>query len=210
MVAVSPRLPYQMPAPDNEDVYSLSAVGIKRSFFGECDVMSTGAVGASMYAVGGGSQSLKQSRLMMSHSQQTSSQNLAPEQQQQSMMHWTSSAAVTNGQIIPPSAIAGGKMTQMSPLRPQQPLPNQTATPPSHLGSVAIQPPSSAEVEMVLSARRSIADEMEVFFYLFFTFLQAYVVLIKTAGLTWLDVCFAPPSLQIMLLCRIDFMLLNF
>ncbi|VDK39058.1 unnamed protein product [Taenia asiatica] len=162
MVAVSPRLPYQMPALDNEDVYSLSAAGIKRPFFGECDVMSAGAVGTSIYAAGSGSQSLKQSRLMMSsHPQQPSLQNPAPEQQQQSMMHWANNVAVTNGQIIPPSAMAGGKMAQMGPLRPQQPLPNQAATPPSHLGNVTIQPPSSAEVEMVLSARRSIANEME-------------------------------------------------
>ncbi|KAL5112416.1 Histone lysine acetyltransferase CREBBP [Taenia crassiceps] len=161
MVAVSPRLPYQMPAPDNEDVYSLPVAGIKRPFFGECDVISAGAVGASVYAVGGGGQSLKQSRLMMSHPQQPSLQNPAPEQQQQPMMHWTSNVAVTNGQIIQPGTMAGGKMAQMGPLRPQQPLPNQSTTPSSHLGNVTTQLPSSTEVEMVLSARRSIANEME-------------------------------------------------
>ncbi|VDL11740.1 unnamed protein product [Hymenolepis diminuta] len=191
MVSMSPRQqphfqPQQPPAinpNESEDMYTVQQQqqqqqsSLKRPYFNEGDAMGPGG---NMYNNNNGPpmvgpQPPKQMRMMMSsQSQQPPMSSIQqqnntplPDQQQQTIMHWSGGGQPQSnggsGQVMPPTV---NKM----PLQMRQPAhqmmhgisPNQPSTPPAHLmNPSAGQPPTSADVETVISARRNFTNEMD-------------------------------------------------
>ena len=150
IVTASSRIPYQMSTSEGEDVYALHASGLKRPYFGECEIMPAISSTAP----------LRQSRPMIPpQSQQMVLQSPPSEQQQQSTMHWAD-VSVLNGQIALTNPVTVGKVAQTTVQ--QQSLPVQSSTSPSQFGNSAPHPPNQADVDMVLSMRCSCGNEVEV------------------------------------------------
>ncbi|VDD76537.1 unnamed protein product [Mesocestoides corti] len=166
VVTATPRVPYQMPSMEMEESYSIPAVGMKRPFFNECDMMPVGVGGTNLYAsssgISGGKPVMQRSMSAAMISQQQNQQNQA---QQQPVMQWAGGAMI-NGQLMPATTSAAVKITHTGASKQLQPLPAQQ-TPPPQLGNSVPQLPTGAEVEMVLNARRNFGNDNEFFSWLY-------------------------------------------